>query len=119
MSPFRTFALVGGPSVIKPLARAAGAKRNPDGTYSVPCNANVKPLVLEFARGLKYKIPKDELVIQVNEGDFNCVFNVRDDSVFDATSPRLFVVGAPLSRQYCTVHDILNKRFGLAKNYAA
>ncbi|KAH7721703.1 aspartic protease [Aphelenchoides avenae] len=96
-----------------------GATRSFGGNFSVPCNANVKPLVLEFARGLKYKIPRDELVIQEREGDFNCILNLRADSAFEATSPQFFVVGAPLSRQYCTVHDIQHKRYGLTKNYAA
>lgn len=51
-------------SYINPLALAAGATRSFGGNFAMPCNANVKLPVLELARGLKYKIPREELVLQ-------------------------------------------------------
>ncbi|KAH7714552.1 Protein ASP-1 protein3 [Aphelenchoides avenae] len=110
-----TYALEAGPSFIRPLANAAGAKRNADGTYTLPCDADVKPLVLEFARllHLTYNIGKKELVLQT--GSDSCKLNLKEVPILDGTTPRLFVVGSPLAREYCTVHDIAKRQFGLAK----
>ncbi|KAH7704628.1 Protein ASP-1 protein3 [Aphelenchoides avenae] len=111
-----TYVLVGAPSYIKPLADAAGATRHYNGTYTLPCDAYVKPLVLEFARGLKYEISKEELILQT--GSASCMLNVKEAPLLAASSPRLFVVGSPLAREYCTVHDIAKGQFGLAKKNA-
>ncbi|KAI6221283.1 Eukaryotic aspartyl protease [Aphelenchoides fujianensis] len=90
--------------VVQQLARAVGA-RLVDGVYVVPCDANVAlTLVID---GTALTIPSEQMLLRASGND--CYLALGGESDYD-----FWILGDPLTRAFCNVHNFKTRQVGFA-----
>ncbi|CAD6196795.1 unnamed protein product [Caenorhabditis auriculariae] len=104
---------IGGPSsIIQSLARKYGASYDfSTDSYVVPCaKINEMPTIKMLINGETLEFHPSNIIARSS-------YEECDLTLFDLYSPAFsptWILGDPFIRQYCNIHDVGNKRLGLA-----
>ncbi|RCN41042.1 hypothetical protein ANCCAN_12987 [Ancylostoma caninum] len=81
--------------------------------YIVECSTihNLPPMLFRIA-GLKFTVPSEHYILDLNIGNGQCVLAVFP--VEAGAFKTQFVLGQPFIRTYCQTYDIKNKRIGIS-----
>ncbi|EYB92330.1 hypothetical protein Y032_0195g1488 [Ancylostoma ceylanicum] len=81
--------------------------------YIVECSTmhTLPPMVFRIA-GLKFTVPPDQYILDLNIGNGQCVLAVFP--VEAGAFKTQFILGQPFIRTYCQTYDMKNKRIGIS-----
>ncbi|CAD5220784.1 unnamed protein product [Bursaphelenchus okinawaensis] len=105
-----TSVIIGPQSAAVQLIRQIGARSVGDGNYVMDCSAQFS---LDFTiNGQQYSVNSDQLLL--SQGFGMCNLAISYDPGVD-----FWILGDPFLRQYCTVHNVVNKTVQFAPSKSA
>ncbi|CAD6199531.1 unnamed protein product [Caenorhabditis auriculariae] len=102
---------IGGPkSFVDQIARQVGAIHMPEyDAYFIDCNAQSPDIVFSI-NGVDYRVPASSYIVSAGPGPCLLAFYTFSTGGFYPA----WMLGPPLMRQYCQIHDMQNTRIGMA-----
>jgi hypothetical protein len=111
-----TSLLIGDYYIVKPIAKAVGAKLNDDyGVYTIKCDATYNPVTFVI-HGNSYNLTSSVLNVDIGLGNNQCLFAAIPVPFFSDFMGIDWILGDPFIRQWCAVHDVVNQQIGFAPN---
>jgi len=109
-----TSLLIGDTLMVKPIAKAVGAKLNTDyGIYIVKCDATYDPVTFVI-NGNSYNLTSSVLNVDVGFGNNQCLFGAIPMDNMWYYMGLDWILGDPFIRQYCAVHNVATQQIGFA-----
>jgi len=109
-----TSLLIGDSDIVKPIAKAVGAKLNKQyGIYTIKCDATYDPVTFVIS-GNSYNLTSSVLNVDIGFGNNKCLFAAIPVDYFSYFFGLDWILGDPFIRQYCAVHDVTNQQIGFA-----